>query len=71
MFCTLTKVPVNRKVDDMIKLRWGSVVRQPDLPTLTTYKAIGKVFGISTTQARRLILARFEKGERKKLPMIE
>ena len=65
------KLFTDKQVDDMIKLRWGSVVQQPDLPTLTTYKAIGKVFGISTTQARRLILARFERAERRQLPIIE
>ena len=65
------KLFTDQQVDDMIKLRWGSVVTQPDLPTLTTYKAIGKVFGISTSQTRKLIMTRFEKVERKKLPIIE
>ena len=55
----------------MIRLRWGRVFDHPGHPTLTTYKAIGKVFKISTTQARKLILDRFEKAKRKHLPMIE
>ena len=55
----------------MIKLRWGRVVDHPGHPTLATYKAIGKVFKIATTQARKLILAKFEKAQRKQLPMVE
>ena len=54
----------------MIKLRWGKDVMHPGYPTLTSYKAIGKVFDISGTQARKLILARFEIVERKKLPFL-
>ena len=55
----------------MIKLRWGEEVTHPGHPTLTSYKAVGKVFGVSATQARKLILAKFEIVERKKLSFVE
>ena len=55
----------------MIKLRWGKDVTHPRHPTLTSFKAVGKVFGVSGTQARKLILAKFELVERKKLSFVE
>ena len=61
----------DQQVDDMVKLRFGKDVKDPGQPTLTTYKAIGKVFGISSCQARKLILSQFEKASRKKLPLVE
>ena len=38
----------DQQVEDMIKLRFGRVVDHPGCPTLTSYRAIGYVFGVST-----------------------
>ena len=45
------KLFTDQQVDDMIKLRFGRVVDDPSCPTLTSYKAIGQVFGVSGGQA--------------------
>ena len=43
------KLFTDSQVEDMIKLRFGRVVDDPGSPTLTSYKAIGQVFGVSGT----------------------
>ena len=36
-------------VDDIIKLRWGSLVQDPSGPTYTSNQALGKIFKVSAS----------------------
>ena len=59
------------KVDDIIKLKWGSLVTDPHGPTFTSDAALGKVFRVSASKIRQLYKERFEEFRRKGLSLME
>ena len=59
------------QVDAMIKLRYGSLVTDPDHPSFASFKLLGQLFKCSGALVRQLLFARFEKLRRQNLPLIE
>ena len=59
------------QVDDMIKLRYGSMVDHIDAKSYTSYVAIGKIFGCSNEHVKQLMLKKFEQDKLKQLPLID
>ena len=48
----MKKVLTEQQVDDLLKLKWGSVVTEASGPTLTSNKALAKVFGVKESQIK-------------------
>ena len=47
-------------IDDLIKLKFGKLVDEPGCTSYVSNPVLGKVFGVSASQIRRLYLSRFE-----------
>ena len=58
-------------VDDLIKLKWGSLVTEASGPTLTSNAALTKVFGVFPSQIRNAYMRRFEKIRLAKLTLLQ
>ena len=48
------------QVDAMIKLRYGSLVTDPEHTAFASYKLLGQLFKCSGSKVRQLLFARFE-----------
>ena len=48
------------QVDDLIKLKYGKLVTSADHAAYVSNATLGKIFGISGSQVRRLYMARFQ-----------
>ena len=59
------------QIDGIIRLKWGRLVTEPSGPSLTSNRALGKLFKVSGSQIRKLYLARFEALKRRQLPFME
>ena len=46
-----------QQVDDIIKLKFGKLVDAPGHTSYVSNKILGKIFGVSGSQIRRLYLA--------------
>ena len=58
------------QVDDLIKLRYGRLVTSADHTAYASNAALGKIFGISGSQVRRLYMARFQSITDQQLPLL-
>lgn len=56
----LVKQISQEEVDQMIILKWHRLVESPDHLSFVPYATIGKVYGISGTSVRQLVLQRFK-----------
>ena len=59
-----------QQVDDILKLKFGAVVTSQPSTAYATNQALGKVFGVSGSQIRRLYMTRFEQIREKELPLL-
>ena len=66
----MVKKLTDSQVDDMIKLKYGSLVTSADHTAYLSNAALGKIFGISGSQVRRLYLARFQSIADQQLPLL-
>ena len=57
-------------VDDLIKLKFGRLVTSPDHTQYVSNATLGKIFGISASQVRRLYMAKFQKIRDQQLPLL-
>ena len=48
------------QVDAMIKLRYGSLVTDPEHTSFASYRLLGQLFKCSGSKVRQLLFARFE-----------
>ena len=67
----MKKILTEQQVDDLLKLKWGSVVTEASGPTLTSNKALAKVFGVKESQIRNAYMRRFEKIKLAKLTLLQ
>ena len=44
------------KVDDMIRIKWGKWVANPNEPSFVSYDILGKIYGIDGSSVRRLVM---------------
>ena len=56
----MVKKLTGAQVDDLIKLRYGRLVTSADHTAYVSNDALGKIFGISGSQVRRIYMARFQ-----------
>ena len=56
----IVKHMTEKQVDQMVLLRYHQRVESPKHPAYVTYSTIGKVFGISGSSVRSLVLHRFQ-----------
>ena len=66
----MVKKLTEAQVDDLIKLRYGRLVTSADHTAYTSNATLGKIFGISSSQVRRLYLARFQAIADQQLPLL-
>ena len=59
------------QVNDLIKLKFGRMVTSHHHIQYASNATLGKLFGISGSQVRRLYMARFEAIADKELPLIQ
>lgn len=59
-----------QQVDDMLKLKFGAVVSSYPSTSYVSNRVLGKVFGVSASQVRRLYMQRFEAKRRESLPLM-
>ena len=50
----------DQQVDDLLKLKFGSIVTKLGHTSYISDRVLGKVFGVSASKIRSLYLARFE-----------
>ena len=60
-----------QQVDDLIKLKWGRLVDSPHQYAYATDATLGKIFGVSGSQIRRLYTRRFEAEKERQRPLIK
>ena len=60
-----------QQIDDILKLKFGAVVKSHPRIAYVTNKALGKVFGVSASQVRKLYMRRFEQNWEKELPFLQ
>ena len=56
----MVKKMTESQVDDLIKLKYGKLVTSADHAAYVSNANLGKIFGISGSQVRRLYMARFQ-----------
>ena len=61
----------NEQVDDIIKLKFGSLVVAENSKSYVSNKILGKLFKVSGSKIRRLYLERFDKLQVQQLPLME
>ena len=61
----------DQQVDDLLKLKFGAVVSELGHTSYLSDRVLGKLFGVSHSQIRRLYLARFEALRVKSLSFAE
>ena len=66
----MVKKLTDSQVDDMIKLKYGRLVTSADHTAYLSNAALGKIFGISGSQVRRLYIARFQSIADQQLPLL-
>ena len=59
------------QIDSIIKLRYGSLVTDPDHTAHVSLSKLGKIFRCSGTHIRSLYMQRFKRIREKKLPLME
>ena len=67
----MVKKLTEAQVDDMIKLRYGRLVTSADHTAYASNATLGKIFGISASQVRRLYMAKFQAIADQQLPLLE
>ena len=67
----MVKLFTDKQVDDLIKLKYGSLVTSADRIQYVSNAVLGKIFGISATKVRRLYMARFQAIKDKELPFLQ
>ena len=55
------KLFTEQQVDDLIKLKFGKLVTTPSHTSYASNRVLGKIFGVSGSQIRKLYRARFDK----------
>ena len=60
----------NEQVDDLIKLKFGRMVTSHHHVQYASNATLGKIFGISASQVRRLYMAKFQKIRDQQLPLL-
>ena len=66
----MIKKLTDSQVDDLIKLKYGMLVTSADHTAYVSNAALGKIFGISGSQVRRLYIARFQSIADQQLPLL-
>ena len=64
------KTFTEQQVDDLIKLKFGKLVTTPRHTSYASDRILGKIFGVSGSQIRRLYRARFDKISAKSQPLL-
>ena len=59
----------DKQVDDLLKLKFGSIVTEHGHTSYVSDQVLGKLFGVSGTKIRSLYLQRFEKVRVKNLSL--
>ena len=54
------KLFTDSMIDDLIKLKFGKLVDEPGHTQYVSNAVLGKVFGVSASQIRKLYMSRFE-----------
>ena len=65
------KTFTEQQIDDLIKLKFGKLVATPKHTSYASDRVLGKIFGVSGSQIRRLYRARFERERSRSLPILE
>ena len=65
------KTLTEKQVDDLLKLKFGGIVPIQPSHCFVSDKTIGKIFGVSGSQVRKIYKKRFEENARKNLPILE
>ena len=60
-----------QQVTDIIKLKFGTYVEDAHHPIYTSNKALGKLYGVSSSRIRQLYQTRFEEIKNKKMPLMQ
>ena len=60
LYKLIMKEFTTNQVDDMIRLKFGQLVSSQFNRSYISNRVLGKIFGVSGSQIRRLYLARFE-----------
>ena len=64
------KLFTEQQVDDLIKLKFGKLVTTPSHTSYASNRVLGKIFGVSGSQIRKLYRARFDKISAKSQPLL-
>ena len=64
------KILTEQQVDDIIKLKFGKLVTTPKHTSFASDRVLGKIFGVSGSQIRRLYRARFDKISADSQPLL-
>lgn len=65
------KVYTEEQIDSIIKLRYGSLVTDPDHTAHVSLSKLGRLFRCSGTHIRSLYMQRFKKIRESRLPLME
>ena len=60
-----------QQVDDIIKLKFGSLVTEIGHTSFVSDKVLGQLYKISWSQVRRLYMARFEATKAKQMTLMQ
>ena len=59
-----------KQVDDLIKLKFGSMVTSLPRKSYVADRVLGQIFGVSGSQVRRLYMERFDQHRHRQQPLI-
>ena len=60
-----------QQIDDLIKLKFGSLVTSADHTQYASNACLGKIFGVSGAKIRELYTKRFREIEEQQLPFLQ
>ncbi len=66
----MVKLLTEKQVEDIIKLKFGSLVTSADRKQYVSNAVLGKLFGVSASRIHQLYTQRFQSVEDKKLPLL-
>ena len=61
----------NLQIDAMLKMRYGKIAEDDNLPSFASYELLGQLFKCSASKVRQLIQARFEDNLRLKMDFMQ
>ena len=65
------KTYTEQQVDDIIRLKFGALVTEHGHRSYASDATLGRIYKCSSTKIRQLYMARFEKIELQKMPLLQ